>query len=86
MENLKLPAYPRLTWEEVAVNRGDNQIAYSTSENFSGFTKHEKAALMIAAGLVSKYSMTSPSDQETIAKLSLELAEEILNRAEKWTK
>ena len=86
MANLKLPAYPHQTYEEVGMNRGDNQIAEFTSQELPGFTKHEKAALMIAQGLVSKYNMSSPSDQETIAKLSLELAEEILNRAATWTK
>ena len=82
MDKLKLPAYPL----PIALhNNGTLNTTLDVDNASVGFTKHEKAALMIAQGLVSKYNMTSPSDQETIAKLSLELAEEILNRAEKWT-
>ena len=77
MDNLKQPAYP------LVVKQSDFSM---DTEVYTGFTKHEKAAMMIAQGLVSKYNMSSPSDQETIAKLSLELAEEILNRAATWTK
>jgi hypothetical protein len=47
-------------------------------ENSAGLTKHQLGAFMIAQGLVSKYSLNSPSDQKIIAQLSYELAAEVL--------
>lgn len=45
-----------------------------------GFTKHEKGAFMIAQGLVSKYNIKTPEDQQIIAQLSYELSAEILKQ------
>lgn len=53
----------------------------STSK--SGFTKVERASIMIASELVGKYTLKEPGDQKIIAKLSVELAREILEEANK---
>ena len=73
MDNLKLPAYTR-TYGEMTEE--------AWREN-SGFTKLELASLMIAQRLVSKYNLKTPEDQKTIADLSVELATEVLQSANK---
>lgn len=71
MDNLKSPAYPL-----------DFPLKdYPKAE--LGFTKLELAALMIAQGLVTKYNLKEPSDQNIIARLSVELATEVLKEANK---
>lgn len=47
----------------------------------AGYTKLEMAALLIASGLVAKYNMKEPDDQKIIAKMSCQLATEILYEA-----
>lgn len=46
----------------------------------TGFTKHEYAAILIAQGLVAKYNLKTPEDQNIIAQLSYELAGEVLGQ------
>lgn len=46
MDNLKSPAYPVIDWKQI----NDGTIVYQSE---GGFTKLEKAALMIAQGLLS---------------------------------
>lgn len=48
-----------------------------------GLTKREMGALMIAQGLVGKYTIKSPEDQITIARMSIELTETIFSELEK---
>lgn len=67
MENLKKPAFPT---EDIDTNS-------------NGLTKLEYASIKIAAGLVSKYSLNNPADQSIIARLSVELAQEVLKEANK---
>lgn len=83
MDNLKSPAYPQQTWEEISINREHNQIATYTDSRYPGFNKLEKASLIIAQGLVSKYNLSSPADQKIIAQLAVELATEVLKEANK---
>lgn len=44
------------------------------------FTKHERGALRIGAGLVSRYTLNTPQDQNIIAQLAYELSGEILKQ------
>jgi hypothetical protein len=43
-------------------------------QELQGITKHEYLAILILQGLVSKYTMNNPEDQQTLSKLSIELA------------
>lgn len=70
MSNLNDSAFP---WEE----SGSTDTSYSC-----GLTKHEYAAILIAQGLVSKYTPHAPGDQKTIAQLAKEFAGEILKQFE----
>ena len=45
----------------------------------NGLTKREYFAIQILSGLASKYTLNSPTDQETLAKLSIEMAETFIN-------
>jgi hypothetical protein len=45
----------------------------------TSLTKLEFFTIMIAQGLISKYHLTIPSDQQTIAQLSVELAKSIID-------
>lgn len=49
----------------------------------SGLTKHQYVAVAILQGLVSKYTMNTPEDQETLAKLSIELANTFIQEYDK---
>jgi len=80
MHNLKLPAYPLPIARH---NSGTLNTTLDVDEQSVGFTKLELGSLMMAQGLVSKYNLSSPSDQSVIAKLSVELATEILKEANK---
>ena len=79
MNNKKLiqPAYP------LPIAQGSDGLMYDTSDysRGTGFTKQEKAALMMAAALVGKYNLKSPEDQDIIAKLANELAASVLEEA-----
>lgn len=77
MNNLQLPAYPTIE----SVNHAGELVETKTKDN--GFTKLELASLMIAQGLVTKYNLKEPSDQNIIARLSVELATEVLKEANK---
>jgi hypothetical protein len=48
MDNLKLPAYPQTTYEEIGMQGGIPGIASYTDAREPGFTKLELASLMIA--------------------------------------
>lgn len=74
MENLKSPAAPYISYMTKH---------YEDAENHYGLTKLEMASLMIAQGLVTKYNLKDPSDQDIIAKLSVQLATEVLKEANK---
>jgi hypothetical protein len=47
------------------------------------FTKKEIIALEILNGLLSKYTLNNPEDQETISKIAIELADTFLNELRK---
>lgn len=83
MDNFKSPAYPQQTWEEIGLHGGGSAVAHSTHSKQSGFTKIERASLIIAQGLVSKYNLKDPGDQLIIAQISVELATEVLKEANK---
>lgn len=80
MDNLKLPAHPLPVAKH---NNGTLMTTLDVDTASCGFTKLEKASLMIAQGLVSKYNLSRPEDQQTIAQLSVELATEVLKEANK---
>ena len=48
-----------------------------------GLTKREYIAAMAMQGLLAKYTLNTPSDQTTIAQLSVELADVLLNEMSK---
>lgn len=48
-----------------------------------GLSKKEYAAIHIMAGLCAKYSMSTPEDQVTLSKLSVELSDSLFNELEK---
>ena len=45
----------------------------------NGLTKKEYFAIQILSGLASKYTLSTPEDQEILAKLSIEMAETFIN-------
>jgi hypothetical protein len=49
----------------------------------SGLTKHQYIAIAVLQGLVSKYTMNTPEDQQTLAKLSIELADTFIEQYDK---
>jgi hypothetical protein len=67
MQDLTSPAFP------VVETDTDQSVSI-------GLTKHELGALMIAQGLVAKYNLKSPEDQQIIAQLSYELSATILEQ------
>ena len=85
MENIKLPAYPHQSWEEVSTEMGDNQIAHFTSDNKAGFTKLELAALMIAQGMLANSPDWSEKDTSInwVGINSVKYAKAILEEANK---
>jgi hypothetical protein len=82
MDNLNSPAYPQLTWEEVAMNQGKNQIATYTSDKFPGFTKLEIAAIMVVSGFAGN-SRISIDDNEKCARQVVALVKAVLEEANK---
>lgn len=78
MDNLQSPAYPSILSD---FDGQDNALGSSyTDPKRSGFTKLEKAALMIAQGLCADPSMDSV---DVIPELSVRIAKEILEEANK---
>lgn len=80
MDNLKLPAYPL----PIALhNNGTLNTTLDVDWASVGLSKIERASLMIAQGLVSKYNLSTQQDQAIIAQLPVELATEVLKEANK---
>lgn len=78
MDNLKRSAYPLPICQ---LKGGEITATMDYCPDNGGFTKLEKAALIIAQGLVAKYNMKEPGDQKIIAQMSVELATEVINEA-----
>lgn len=77
MDNLKTPAYPQpLT----IGSDGTVLTPLEKDSDFAGFTKLERASLMIAQGLVSDPANTLT---DTLAKLSVAFAKTVLEQANK---
>jgi hypothetical protein len=74
MDNLHSPAYPQT--HDTMQSSDDWQLN-------KGFTKLERASIMIAQGLVAKYNLKDPSDQDIIAALSVQLATTIIQHVNK---
>lgn len=74
MENKDKPAYPFQT-----------RTPYDSESEagYIGLTKRELFAKDILAGIVSKYTLHNPGDQQTVTQLSIELADELLKQLEK---
>lgn len=83
-DNLKLPAYPQLTYDTIP--RGDgNHIAiqYVDKEN-PGFTKLELASLMIAQGMAGTWLEEANGPQyRHIAEVAVSIAKIVLEEANK---
>lgn len=81
MNNLELPAYPtEVQWSEGRIGK-DHQNGNATSLTY-GFTKLEKAALMIAAGM-DVLNYTSHADPQWMAKEAVIIAKAVLEEANK---
>jgi hypothetical protein len=66
MNNKDLPAFP--------IDSNDlKQVE-------TGLTKREYIAAMAMQGLCSKYTLSTPADQITVTKLSVELSDELLKQ------
>jgi hypothetical protein len=57
-----------------------NEIVHN---EFSGLTKHQYIAIAALQGLISKYTMNTPEDQETLSKLSIEIADTFIKEYNK---
>lgn len=80
MENLKSPAYPVVVANESNNKDNAHQIGnYEFQEH--GFTKLEKAALMIAAGYVAATPPDNPINPESVAEFSVRIAAAVLEEA-----
>lgn len=77
MENFKLPAYPATEWSQLP----DGTIVYNTTSE--GFTKLEKAALMIAQGFMSNSRLQGEIVPVDLASLSVLIAKAVLEEANK---
>lgn len=79
MENIKSPAYPHISYEA----NGQNGTGMYTSED--GFSKLEKAALTIAAGMVASnnYVVTMHSEHPHMAITAVSFAKAILEECNK---
>jgi len=85
MDNLKRPASP----QPIAFS-GDNTVArtaWGVHEDFAGFTKLEKAALIIAAGMLgtinTKWIAQEKDSASIISKDAVMIAKAILEEANK---
>lgn len=80
MDNLKRPAHP----QPIAFADGNDtaQTAWGVHDDFAGFTKLEKAALMIAQGFAYNYAHV-PGQSVAIAERAVELAKAVLEEANK---
>lgn len=78
MDNFKLPAYP----EQVMIHPHTQEVFTANQMNSwtGGFTKLEKAALMIAAGMANRPEYYKI---EEIASFSVTIAEAVLLQANK---
>jgi hypothetical protein len=77
MDNLKLPAYPQMDWHQTE----DGRIVYQT---IGGFSKLEKASLMIASGIANIWGLRTDQDtSDIIAEVSVRIAEAVLEKANK---
>lgn len=76
MDNFKQPAYPHICYEITE----NGQTGMYTSSN--GFTKLEKAALMIAGHIAGSWGNTH-GHEKRIAELSVAIAESVLEECNK---
>lgn len=86
MDNLKLPAYPgRIKIDETHKELIYEQIGDGNIHQAPGFTKLEKAALMIAAGMVKEVYTDPPGTAqiEYVAGISVQIAKHVLIEANK---
>lgn len=81
MDNLIRPAQPQPI-APYPENTGGFETAWGVHEDFAGFTKIEKAALMIAAGDVGSYDQ-GIANPEKWATTCVKLAKAILEEANK---
>jgi len=49
-------------------------------------TKREQFAIMAMQGLLTKYKLDSPEDQKTIAQMSIDLADTLIQELDKTNK
>lgn len=80
MNNLKRPAYPQ------PLTRGsDGSVLtpWQHHEDFAGFTKLEKAALIISAGYVAATPPDNSINPESVAEFSVRIAAAVLEEANK---
>lgn len=75
MDNLKSPAYPQLTYDIVPTGDGKSISIHYTDKDFPGFTKLEKAALMIAGHI---WEGSTHGHEKEIARRARALAEAVL--------
>lgn len=84
MDNLKLPAYPQQTWEEVGLHGGISAAAHSTDSRYPGFTKLEFAALLVAQGYISAGAYKDDEQEGLeIARCAVNVAKAVLEEANK---
>ena len=69
MKNSENPAFP--------VDFVENHVTEK------GLTKREYFAGVAMQGLLSQYNLSKPEDQEIVCKMSVQLADELLNQLEK---
>ncbi|HXP52998.1 MAG TPA: hypothetical protein VN922_23845 [Bacteroidia bacterium] len=78
MDNTKLPAYPTLIYNEATGNPQAQEL---------GFTKLEKAALMIAQGMIQRqdkqYDPETTKGVEAISSVCVDVARAVLEEANK---
>lgn len=80
MDNLKRPAYPQpLT----IGSDGSVLTPWQHHEDFAGFTKLEKAALIIAQGIMARGLYTQNQYQGYVAEPAVMIAKAVLEEANK---
>lgn len=83
IDNLKLPAYPVTVQMEDGVTGEGHQNGHTTAQMY-GFTKLEKATLMIAAGMASTWLEEANAAQyKHLAGVAVDIAKAVIEEANK---
>lgn len=62
-----------------------NEPAFPSSLNEPGLTKKEYACIHITTAILTKYTLKEPKDQDTVARVAIELTETLFQLIEEYS-